>query len=197
MDAIRKTIEKDEEYLRQISKEIDFEKDNVLEYVNQLKDYCTKYSCYALAPVQIGIPKRIIYIKNTSSNMENNVKENYDESIIYINPVITAARGCTSFLEGCGSCLYQKDGEDIYYAGIVKRPYHIEVEYFDVNGLKQHKIIEGFEATIFSHEYDHLNGILHMDKAKDLFEMTLEQMKEYRINHPYDVISKTENEGLQ
>jgi len=28
----------------------------------------------------------------------------------------------------------------------------------------ERKTIEGFEATVFSHEYDHLNGILHMDK---------------------------------
>lgn len=78
----------------------------------------------------------------------------------------------------------------IYYAGVVDRPYSLEIEYYDINGIKQNKIIEGFEATVFSHEYDHLNGILHMDRASELYKMTLKEMKEYRIEHPYEILSK-------
>ncbi|MCM1053234.1 MAG: peptide deformylase [Ruminococcus sp.] len=193
MPLTRKTIEKDETFLRQISSEVDFKKDNFLEYIEALKDYCENNSVYALAPVQIGIPKRIIYIKNTSSNMDNNVTNGYNEEIIYINPIIISAKGKTIFLEGCASCIYHKEDKRIYYAGIVERPYMIEIEYFDLNGNKNRKTIEGFEATVFSHEYDHLNGILHMDKSKEIFEMTLAEMKEYRANNPYTVISKDGN----
>lgn len=190
MDLDRKTIEKDETYLRQTSVEVDFEKDNIKEIIARLKDYCAQHCCFALAPVQIGIPKRIIYIKNTSQNMENNVTEGYDESIIYINPTIIAAKGYTTFLEGCMSCVYHQDGEIIYYAGIVNRPYKIEVTFYDVQGNKKTKYLEDFEATVFCHEYDHLNGILHMDISKQIFEMTLEEMRLYRLSHPYEVVSK-------
>lgn len=190
MDLDRKTIEKDEEYLRQVSTNVDFEKDNVMEFVIKLKEYCNQNYCYALAPVQIGIPKRLIYIKNTQQNMENNITEGYDEGIIYINPKIIAQRGVTRFLEGCESCIYINGNNVIHYAGIVDRPYLIEIEYQDIYGIKQNKIIEGFEATVFSHEYDHLNGVLHMDKSSEIFEMTLEEMKEYRLHNPYKVISK-------
>lgn len=190
MQLVRKTIENDEEFLRQISKEVNFEKDNYMEYIEALKEYCEQHYCYALAPVQIGIPKRIIYIKNTSSNMDNNVIDGYDESIIYINPIIKSSKGKTAFLEGCESCIYHKNNKIIHYAGVIERPYIIEIEYFDLKGNKNTKVIEGFEATVFCHEYDHLNGILHMDKSKEIFEMSIEEMKDYRLKNPYEIISK-------
>jgi len=83
-----------------------------------------------------------------------------------------------------------KDNQTIYYAGVIDRPYLLEVEYYDINGEKQYKTIEGFEATVFSHEYDHLDGVLHMDKATELFEMTLDEMREYRSKNAYEIISK-------
>ena len=171
----RKTIENDEDYLRQISDEVDFLNDNYLEHIAKLKEYCDNNQVYALSPIQIGIPKRIIYIKNTTTDMDNN-KKGYNENIIYINPIIVKEEGKTIFLEGCESCVRKEDGASIYYVGEVERPYKIEIEYYDINGNKKKKSIEGFEATIFCHEYDHLNGILHMDKIKEILEMTPEEM---------------------
>lgn len=190
MNLDRKTIENDEKYLRQVSIPVDFQNDNYMEYIEALKKYCKSNAVFALAPVQIGIPKRLIYIKNTHQNMENNITEGYDEGIVYINPKIICAKGRTRFLEGCASCIYIDGNNVIHYAGIVDRPYSIEIEYYDIEGIKRNKIIEGFEATIFSHEYDHLNGVLHMDKSSEIFEMTLEEMKGYRLHNPYKVISK-------
>ena len=183
METIRKTIEADEAYLRQISTDVDFNKDNYKEWVEALKDYCQNNAVYALAPVQIGIPKRMIYFRNTTSDMTKNKDSNYDESTILINPTIIEAKGHTRFIERCASCLD--------YVAIVDRPYQVEVEYYDVNGNKVHEIFEGFKATVFSHEYDHLNGILHIDLSDDVKEMTWEETKTYREQHPYEIISKT------
>ncbi len=122
--------------------------------------------------------------------MDNNFNSEYDESIIYINPTIIKSKGRTKFLEGCVSCTFMQNDETIFYACIVDRPYFLEIEYYDVNGNKKTKIIEGFEATVFSHEYDHLDGILHIDKSDEIFKMTSDEMKEYRIKNPYEVISK-------
>ena len=44
---------------------------------------------------------------------------------------------------------------------------------------------------MLSHELDHLDGILHMDVAKELLVMPKEERKEFRKEHPYKVISKT------
>ena len=182
----RITIENNEEYLRQVSLNVDFSNDEYKKEIDDLREYCLNSELYALAPIQIGIPKRIIFIRNTSSDMTKNNNKDYNEEIIYINPIVKNMYGHTKFLEGCGSCKYS-NGE--YVVGVVDRPYKIEVEYFDIKGDKHSKIIEGFEATIFCHEYDHLNGILHMDRITDSSLMTLSQMKEYRIANPYLVIN--------
>lgn len=179
----------DEEFLRQKSREVDFEKDDIAKYISDLKEYCSSNVVYALAPVQIGIPKRIIYIKNSKQDMENNKNAFYDEEIIYINPKITKALGHTRFLEGCESCSVEKKGERIYHNGVVDRPYRIDVEYYDSKGEYNTKTLEGFEVTVFCHEYDHLNGIVHLDKTKEVFIMKSEEMQEYRALHPYEVIS--------
>ena len=179
---IRMTIENDMDFLRQVSTDVDFLNDDYMDYISKLKKYCGEHSCYAMAPVQIGIPKRVIYMKNTKPEMVNNEDSSYDEERIYINPVITKRIGKTRFLEGCESCL------DL--VGVVERPYFLEVEYYDKNVQKKIEILEGFETTVFSHEFDHLNGILHIDIAEKVMEMTYEEKKKYRSEHPYEIISK-------
>lgn len=185
----RITIEDNEEYLKLISSDVNFKQDDYIEYIKQLREFCQNSEVYALAPIQIGIPKRIIYIRNTTSDMTKNDDSSYNEEIIYINPVIKNMYGHTKFLEGCGSCRYT-DGN--YLVGEIDRPYKVDVEYYNIKGEKKSKVIEGFETTVFCHEYDHLNGILHMDRSKNNTLKTLDQMREYRIAHPYEVIDKDE-----
>ena len=185
----RITIEDNKEYLRQISTDIDFKKDDLNKYLKDIKEFCEHSELFALAPVQVGIPKRIIYVRNTSQDMTKNSNSLYNEDIIYINPVIKKMYGHTKFLEGCGSC---KFSDDTYITGVLDRPYKIEIEYFDINAKKNIKTIEGFETTVFCHEYDHLNGILHMDRINETYKMTLEEMRIYRTNHPYEIISRDE-----
>lgn len=187
----RLTIFDDEDFLRQKSIEVDFKNDNIDEIINTLKSYCQENVVYALSPVQIGIPKRVIYIKNSSQDMEKNKDSNYDEEIIYINPKIIKAYGHTRFFEGCESCSYEKEGVRIYHNGMVDRPYKIEIEYYDRLGNMHECELEGFEVTVFCHEYDHLNGIVHLDKTNDVLIMDGTKVQEYRIKHPYEIIDKT------
>ena len=182
MELDRITIESDEKFLRQTSTDVDFSTDNYMKWIESLKDYCQHNAVYALAPVQIGIPKRMIYLRNTTSDMTKNKDSNYDESTVLINPAIIEAKGHTRFLERSESCLD--------FVATIDRPYSVEVEYYDINGNKVHEVFEGFKATVFSHEYDHLNGILHIDLSNDVREMTWEETKTYREQHPYKILSK-------
>ena len=188
MELNKFTIENNEEFLRQASSDVDFNNDNYMDYVEALKKYCQNNAVYALAPIQIGIPKRMIYFRNTTSDMDKNKDSNYDESTVLINPIILEAKGHTRFIERCASCLD--------FVGTVDRPYSVEVEYFDINGNKIHDVFEGFKATVFCHEYDHLNGILHIDLADDVREMTWDETKCYREQHPYEILSKDTNYNL-
>lgn len=178
----RITIRNNLEFLRQVSTPVDFEKDDYLSYIELLKKFCRNNKVYALAPVQIGIPKRIIYLRNTTSDMTKNTNSNYDEEIVLINPTIISSKGNTQFLERCASCLD--------YVGVVNRPYMIEVEYYDINGEKHNEVFTDFKATVFSHEYDHLDGILHIDIAESVMEMSMEETKQYREENPYQILSK-------
>lgn len=54
----------------------------------------------------------------------------------------------------------------------------------------KNEVFEGFKATVFSHEYDHLEGVLHLDKTDEVKMMTWEEMKIYREEHPYEIIEK-------
>lgn len=186
-----KTIENDLEYLRKISKEVHFNDPELLDDIQILTDFCKKNEVLAMAAVQLGIPKRIIYLKNTNLEIVNKdmqpdavVDLDYDEQIIMINPIITKRNGLTTYWEACVSCLNN--------TGLVKRPYQIEMEYYDMNGQKHQQLFEGFPATVISHEYDHLNGILHMDIADKILVLETEDRKKLRLQQGqgYEIIEK-------
>lgn len=93
----RKTILNDEEYLRQISEPVDLNDETYKEEIKLLEQFCLETECFALAAVQIGIPKRIIYLKNTTLDVPlENMKHN--ESGVLINPIVTSRRGHTKIL---------------------------------------------------------------------------------------------------
>lgn len=181
MNLKRKTIENDEEYLRQISEEVSFEDDSYKEEIKLLEEFCNQTECFALAAIQIGIPKRIVYLKNTKLDVPLD-DINYNESKVLINPKIISRKGKTKFWEACLSCLDN--------TGLVVRPYEIIVNYYDINGLEHEEKFEEFESTVLSHELDHLDGILHMDVAEEVLQMTAEERKIFRETHPYEIISK-------
>ena len=162
------TIADNEKYLRQISKEVELEDEELIENLKVLEEYCKTHEVMAIAAIQLGIPKRIVYLKNTNLELinksSNNIaaveEESYDESRILINPIIISKEGLTDYWEACASCLDN--------LGHVRRPYKILVEYQDINGKKHSEKFIGFESTVLSHEMDHLDGILHMDIADEL-----------------------------
>ena len=45
--------------------------------------------------------------------------------------------------------------------GFVSRPQHIRVRALDLGGAPIEMTFEGFPATVFQHEFDHLDGLLH------------------------------------
>lgn len=182
MEIKRKTILNDEQYLRQISEPVNLSNKSYKEDIKLLEKFCLETECFALAAVQIGIPKRIIYLKNTTLDIPLEEK-NYNESKILINPVVISRKGHTKYWEACLSCLDNM--------GLVSRPYKMTVKYYDKNGILCKEVFEKFEATVLSHELDHLNGILHMDIAEKVLNIPKEERKAYREKHPYEVISKT------
>jgi peptide deformylase len=189
MEAI--TIDTNEEYLRQVSKDVDINDKSLMSKISLLEKYCVENEVMAMAAIQLGVPERIIYLKNTNlaiiekteTNSETSEERNYNESRILINPTLIKKEGLTQYWEACASCLDNM--------GLVKRPYKITVSYQDTTGTYHEDLFEGFEATVLAHEIDHLDGILHMDIAEEVLVMVLEERRKFRQNNKYHIFSKT------
>lgn len=175
-----KTIEKDLEWLRQRSKEVKLDDKNLGNDIEVLRDYSLNHGVLAMAAIQLGINKRLIYIKNTDE--DNLLDRTIDECIVLINPVIESMEGIAGFWEACASCLDNM--------GYLYRPYKVVIKYNDIEGNELSRTFEGFPAVVFCHEYDHLDGILHMDKALECYDMEPEAREVFRETHKYDVFEK-------
>ena len=89
------TIAEDESFLRQISKEVNFQDKSYLEDIKVLGEYCANNEVFAMAAVQLGIPKRIIYLRNTK--LEKVDDKTWNEARVLINPVIKERIGYTKY----------------------------------------------------------------------------------------------------
>lgn len=168
-----RTIEKDEAYLRQRSKDVKKKDPELKHDIDVVANYCREDgNMIALASIQIGIPKKIIYIMKTEEYDVAKEKDFEDKKIVMINPKIVEEKGETYYRENCASCMDNM--------GRVKRPYYIKVIYYDEDFNIKEEEFEGFKATVFSHEYDHLFGILHMDIADKIYNMPLEERRKFR-----------------
>lgn len=63
----------------------------------------------------------------------------------------------------------------------VPRHKEIEIEFFNPDGLRHRAKLSGFVARIFQHEFDHINGLVYMDRVKD--RKTFMTEREYRRLH--------------
>ncbi len=122
----------------------------------------------AIAAPQIGEKLRI-FVVNTEALSELTGDPNSDakknvEDMVFINPEIKKlSRKKVWMEEGCLSVRW------LY--GKVKRSEKATVTAYDRDGKKFEKGASGILAQIFQHETDHLNGILFIDKAKDLEDL--------------------------
>ena len=77
-----------------------------------------------------------------------------------INPEIIETEGEQDGYEGCLSVPGM--------IGAVVRPQKIKMRAMDLDGVVQEYEFEDFDARVMCHENDHLNGILYIDKARDI-----------------------------
>lgn len=83
----------------------------------------------------------------------------------FLNPEITKASEATTVgEEGCLSVPGKY--------GMVRRHKRISLQALNRHGRKVEMDVSGLFATVFQHEIDHLNGILYIDKALEIFDKT-------------------------
>ena len=144
--AIRTIREEGDEILRKKSKEVEIVDDKIRDLAQDMIDTMHKYNGVGLAAVQVGILKRVIVIDTYEKN----------EQFILINPEIIKEKGKQECEEGCLSFPNK-------FAKII-RPAEVVVVALDENGRKVKITAKGLLAQAISHEVDHLNGELFIDK---------------------------------
>ena len=154
--AIRNIRNDKDELLRKRSKEVDSIDNKIRELVLDMLDTMYKNDGVGLAAPQVGILKRII------------VYDVGDGPKVMINPVITKSSGTQSGEEGCLS------SPNVF--GMVDRPASLHVKAYDLEGQEVSVKAKELEAIVLCHEIDHLDGVLFLDKAYDLYTATDEEI---------------------
>ncbi len=152
MAKILKIITNPNPILRKISKDADEKTIKSQEF----KNFCAclvvtmlKKDGVGLAAPQIGRNIRVFAI------------DTKDGPIVFINPKIVKRSWAKEWSEeGCISV------PKIF--GKVKRPKKIICDYINENSEKQRIEANGLLAMVIQHENDHLDGILFIDKAKEI-----------------------------
>jgi peptide deformylase len=93
---------------------------------------------------------------------------------VFINPEIdivdATAAGCW---EGCLSVPGLR--------GWVERPQHVRVRALGLDGETFELELQGFLATVFQHEFDHLDGRLYVDLVRDTRSLVFEDLLEQHL----------------
>lgn len=110
-----------------------------------------------LSAIQAGKPLRLFVVYPPEGDI-----------IVFVNPqIVERSKTCISgvphgkqrYYEGCLSV-------PGFYA-ILKRPKTIKIRYLDLDGNNHEEKYSDFMACVIQHEYDHLDGILFIDRAKE------------------------------
>lgn len=151
--AMREIVTLGDEILRKKSREVTVFDDRIKVLLDDMAETMNyEHRGVGLAAVQVGVLKRI-FICDIGDG--TGLHE-------FINPVITDMKGSVLSNEGCLS-LPGKSGD-------VERPEELMIRALDRNGNPFQMHAEGFMAVCICHEYDHLDGILFIDKVKGVIE---------------------------
>jgi peptide deformylase len=106
-----------------------------------------------LAAPQIGI-SRSVFIYSFDRDPKN--------LVVVINPSFVPVG--ESEIVGWEACFSAQLTNGVCIAAKLPRYEKIEVSYTNLEGKREKKILEGFAAKVFQHEYDHLQGTVCIDK---------------------------------
>ncbi len=127
----------------------------------------------AIAAPQIGVSLRIFVVSGSLLKQADKKYRGDGTDLVFINPeIIKISKEKKEVEEGCLSVRW------LY--GKVKRSLRVTLKAYNEKGEKIERGASGLLAQIFQHETDHLNGILFIDKAKEVWEMTEEEIREVR-----------------
>jgi peptide deformylase len=112
-----------------------------------------------LAAPQIGLSIRLFTVDSIQIMEEGRESEGIKK--VFINAQVIEESGESwSYEEGCLSIPEIR--------GDVERPTKVRIQYVDENFNPHDEIYEGINARVIQHEYDHIEGILFIERLKPL-----------------------------
>ncbi len=121
-----------------------------------------------LAAPQIGRSVRL-FVVDVSPVDENAGKK------VFINPEIINAWGESTLEEGCLSVPNVREE--------VARPDKIEIKYQDETGKEYTEILDEWPARVVQHEYDHIEGVLFVDRISPIKRKVLQLKGEIPVSY--------------
>jgi peptide deformylase len=168
--------------LRKTAKDIPLDYPDLSSLLNNMFETMYKADGVGLAAPQIGLEDRILVIDLTPYKDQNPSFDGFKK--VFINAHIVEKSGPEeSVEEGCLSIpgIHEK----------VFRPNSIRIRYLDENLQPRDEVYEGQIARVIQHEYDHLDGILFVDRIagmrKQMIRSKLNRIKEGKISCSYKV----------
>ena len=152
--AQRYVVQVGDPVLRKVCKEVKNFNGELFSLLDDMKTTVRAEDGAGLAAPQIGVDARGVVV---------DVDEGFFE---LVNPVIYYRKGEQTGPEGCLSVKGKQ--------GTVVRPEKVKLEYRDRHGKKHKLTAEGFFARAVCHELDHLDGVLYIDRAVEVYEITPE-----------------------
>lgn len=153
--GIRNIVQIGDDILRKKCRPVEVINDKIVILLDDMIETMREYEGAGLAANQVGILKRVFVVE-------------VDETVYeMINPEILETRGEITEEEGCLSVLGK--------VGTVTRPSYVKIKGQNREGAWNEYEAEGLLAKAFLHEYDHLEGIIYTDKAKDVHDAEQEK----------------------
>ncbi len=154
--ALRNIVLEGDPILRKRCRPVDQVNDRIRMVLDDMVETMRNSHGVGLAAPQVGMMRRMFVAEP-------------EEGRVYciVNPEILEMEGSQIGDEGCLSI----PG----YQGTVERPERVRMKGMDRDGNQQEYEFEGWDAVVMCHEFDHLEGILYIDKSDNLYEVTDEE----------------------
>jgi len=178
--AVRRVIRLGHPLLRQVARPLEpyeIAGDWLKQLIPDMVDTLHDYGGIGLAAPQIGESIRLAIIEIDGGPTRYGELDSVPLTV-FINPQIEVLDPATAgYWEGCLSVPGLR--------GFVDRSQHVMVRYTSAQGEAKELELKGFNATVFQHEFDHLDGKLFVDRITDTRLLAFdEEFERYFVADP-------------
>jgi len=178
--AVRPILTIGNPVLRQVARELTREEilsPEVRALIEDMVDTMHHEEGIGIAAPQVGESLRMAIVE-IAVDSERYPEMNPFEQAVLINPRLAVLDATEQgYWEGCLSVPNLR--------GLVHRPRTVRVDYLDLDGEPASVAADGFLATVFQHELDHLDGVLYIDRVRDTRKIaTVDDYVRFWLNEP-------------